>query len=84
MKLYNKVYVPDPDGPFEVEEVGGAWIDSVSVSFAPPNSLLVLTIEELRECFKWGVDSFEDTQTPAQSFNDFLQSKGINITENGK
>jgi hypothetical protein len=46
------------------------------------NSLICMTIEELRECFKWGMGSAEDTCTPAQSFNEFLQSKGIQLIEN--
>lgn len=40
---------------------------------------IIVTIEELRECFKWGMSSFEDTQTPDKSFDDFLQSKGITL-----
>lgn len=40
---------------------------------------IILTVDELMQCFKWGMASFEDTQTPEQSFNDFLQDKGINI-----
>lgn len=59
---------------FEEDEVQGRYIKEELHKNA-----IVLTIEELRECFKFGMSSFEDTQTLNKSFDDFLQSKGITL-----
>lgn len=73
MKQYDKIYYElDPFFPSLCPRLTTG--EKIGMQSGP---VIVLTIEELRECFKYGMDSFEDTQTPDQSFNDFLQSKGI-------
>ena len=79
MKQYdNLIFVPagEKRGHFEVRQFG---FSPFKETYYGESNVIVCSLEELRECFKWGMDSFEDTQTPAQSFNDFLQSKGIKI-----
>ena len=73
MKQHYKVWVYDNQG--------GATVESkdYSIAVSEKENVIVLTIEELRECFEWGIASFEDTQPVAMSFEDFLNHKGINI-----
>jgi hypothetical protein len=73
MKLYNKIWVPEKTQGMDFRDKDG---DTPSILCGP---VIVLTIEELRECFDWGIASFEDTQPVAKSFEDFLKHKGINI-----
>lgn len=78
MKHYHKIWVPEKSQGIAFRDKNG---DTPWLVCGP---VIVLSLEELRECFKWGMSSFEDTQTPDQSFNDFLQSKGIKIVNNGE
>lgn len=72
MKQYDKIYLP------ERQEGLRAFRDNQGdVPVVHHGSVIVLTIEELRECFNWGMSSFEDTQTSYMSFEDFLRHKGI-------
>lgn len=83
MNKYDTVYVPDRNGIFKVQEFyedHHEWVDVHSEeSLSAKQNVICMTIEELRECFKWGMDSFEDTQTPEQSFKDYLAHKEITI-----
>lgn len=59
MEQYDKIYIPGQDG---------------HKSFVSITPVIIVTAEELRECFMWGMESCRDTQTPDKSFDDFLQS----------
>lgn len=82
MKQYDKIWVPN-----DLDQLATKYMLIGADSHYPIGGLdqkenvIVLIMEELRECFKWGMSSFGDAQTPDQSFNDFLESKGIQIKQ---
>lgn len=75
MKQHEYIYVP-----VEVGESVPANAKTIGLTrYKPVANSIVLTIEELRECFNWGMSTLEDMKTPYMSFEDFLRHKGIQL-----
>ena len=84
MHKCDKVYVPDPDGKYELIETGSGYVDSLSLFLAPANATIVISIEELSELWNAAyraarADLSMETKLPALDFEAYLKSKGITV-----
>jgi len=82
MNKYDKVWVPDEDGEFEVVDIDSDTPELGRLS--PKKNVIVLTIGELKQAVKDGYDEGRDSQTNGWNdfkgvFEQFLKRKGIEI-----
>lgn len=74
MKQHETVWLECEEG-----EKNEDWVSGYSIPIKSANNVIVLAIEELRECFDWGMGSALDAQPTDKCFQDFLTHKGITI-----
>jgi|HubBroStandDraft_3_1064219.scaffolds.fasta_scaffold07562_2 hypothetical protein len=80
----DKVYIPKQDGPYVINTSWGQFDTEFADSAF---NVIVLTIEELRECFVAGMKYCEGLETSNYNgrpdFAQFIESKGIKLDSNG-
>lgn len=80
MTKYNKIYIPSEGGQSVVRYTIHNGYNATPVgNVDAKGNVIVLTIEELRECFNWGMSTLEDMKTQYMSFEDFLRHKGVQL-----
>jgi hypothetical protein len=78
MTKYDKIYVPDEMlGPYEACDIRSGSPEKGRLY--KKGNVIVLTIEELKECFGWIELHYGNRIAPEEIFKQYLTSKGIQL-----